>query len=343
LLSFGAWAIVGEFFFQPFTSLPQPSLVSSLTQDGEPLIPATTKILGSANLDAASGLLSGGVNAIPDPAQSSLTEFRAAAELSTEIPVVSLKGVAHKLIVAFFHTSPNGWTLVVAVPTSSVSGASGGFVELGRVVLNFTASGALIYTEPLTANVSWIEGGVSSLEIIFSPITQYAAASYFSSFRVLPSTVGESAANMDFDGDKIDDLVVWRPQSGYWAVLSSLGGFSGGYYLWKQWGLPGDYPLAGDYDGDGLADLAVWRPGDGVWYICPSRKQFDCAQALTPQFGLPGDRPVRGDFDGDGRLDLAVWRKSSGKFYFYSSRDAYVLEREWGLREDIPLTTGISK
>jgi len=126
-----------------------------------------------------------------------------------------------------------------------------------------------------------------------------------------------------------------------WAVLLSSTNYT--QYLWKQWGLPGDYPMPGDYTGDGKTDLVVWRPSNGNWYVCSSDTNYDCTQGTVWQFGLPGDRPISGDFDGDGIFDFAIWRPGTGTFFYRSSRSGQVVSRQWGLPGDIPLNAGVNK
>ena len=151
------------------------------------------------------------------------------------------------------------------------------------------------------------------------------------------STACPHYGHIDFDGDGVNDFAIYRRQFGLWAILKSS--TNNTELIWKQRGLPGDYPMAGDYTGDGKADLVVWRPTNGNWYICNSASNVDCTQGTVQQFGLAGDRPLRGDYDNDGILDLAVWRPSFGFFIFKGSRSGEVVVRQWGLPGDVPLDT----
>jgi hypothetical protein len=190
--------------------------------------------------------------------------------------------------------------------------------------------------------VRWSDGARTTPSVHLSDFTVYDSPSVFTE-DTQDGCILDCPQNggLDFDGDSKDDLVIWRPTTGMWAVRLSSTNYT--QYLWKQWGLPGDYPMAGDYTGDGKADLVVWRPTNGYWYICRSEVNYDCYQPSIVQFGLPGDRPLRGDFDGDGVLDFAVWRPSTGMFYFKSSRTGQVFAEQWGLPGDIPVGNGVSR
>ena len=108
---------------------------------------------------------------------------------------------------------------------------------------------------------------------------------------------------IDFDGDGIDDLVVFRPSSGQWFVLGSQIG-----YRVIQWGAPGDIPVPANFEGTGAANLAVFRPETGTWFI---RNRNGTTRQVS--FGVNGDLPIPADFTGDGRADLALFRPAQNE------------------------------
>ncbi len=122
----------------------------------------------------------------------------------------------------------------------------------------------------------------------------------------------------DFNGDGMDDIVVWHPANGDWQVAVSDGTkFNplGGSWLLNWATGSGWIPLVGDFDGDGKDDIVVWHPENGDWQVAVSD-----ATKFTPVGGSwllnwatgPGWIPLVGDFDGDGKDDIVVWHPENG-------------------------------
>jgi hypothetical protein len=140
---------------------------------------------------------------------------------------------------------------------------------------------------------------------------------------------GSIASALDFDGDRRQDIAIFRPSNNNWFILrSSTGNFFG-----FPFGLSSDILTPGDYDGDGRSDVAVFRPSEGRWYILRSSDN----QVITAQFGLSGDQPVQRDYDGDGKTDLAVARNVSGSkiWYILNSSNNSIRIEQFGLSTDV--------
>lgn len=139
---------------------------------------------------------------------------------------------------------------------------------------------------------------------------------------------------VDFDGDAINDIAIYRTATGYWRIIPSS---PPGTPYEYPWGVSTDLPVPGDYDGDGKTDIAVWRPGDGYWYILRSSDQG--VTQTQWEAGYMNDIPVPGDYDGDGNTDLAVWRPGDGYWYIKRSMDGGVTQTQWGSGglNDIPV------
>jgi hypothetical protein len=156
---------------------------------------------------------------------------------------------------------------------------------------------------------------------------------------------GDVPLTGDVDGDRIDDLIVYRATTGVWHWLTSSSGFtrSGS----TQWGVPslGDRPMLADIDGDRIDDFIVWRPGTGVWQWLKSTTRYDATRAGSVAWGSGsvGDVPLTGDFDGDGRADVAVWRPADSTFYWLNAATLRTGLKQWGVSAagDIPIVTDI--
>ena len=247
---------------------------------------------------------------------------------------------SHRIFISGTQVAENTWQMSASVDGAELSGGQAGMqVELGSVQISYQGDGQREEPVPasdLTVSPVWSNGTRGAVNISFAELTQIAAEGH-STYWTVHNGCGTPCSqnpSLDFDGDGSDDRGIWRPAIGFWAILGSNSTF-----IWKQWGLPGDYPVPGDYDGDGKSDLAVWRPSNGVWYICPSSADFDCNQAGMVQFGLPGDYPITADFNGDGVTDMGIWRESTGQYFRRFSQTEVIIESQWGLSGDIPLGT----
>ena len=299
----------------------------------------------NGNLNSLTPLAS--IMQIPDMSTNpSFADLDVPSHYATSFGVFDSLGVSHTVTIYFYQVSPRIWTVrMVADGADVIGGTPGSPAEIAPDTgLQFTPFGLRVSVgAPDTTLLPVWSGGAAagSIKLIYS-LTQHDAPSSIPSISQ-DGRAGECAlrSDLDFDGDGTEDYAIWRPQFGMWAVLKSSSNNSD--YIWKQWGLPGDFPMAGDYSGDGRADLVVWRPTNGNWYVCRSETMFDCSQPLVQQFGLPGDRPIRADYDGDGILDFAVWRVNTGTTYFKSSSAGVIVSRQWGLPGDIPLNAGMDR
>lgn len=61
---------------------------------------------------------------------------------------------------------------------------------------------------------------------------------------------------MDFNGDNISDIAVYRPSNGTWYIRDGATNYRG-----VQFGISTDKIVPADYDGDGKTDIAVFRDG----------------------------------------------------------------------------------
>lgn len=301
------------------------------------------------NLDSQSPLSAG------EDSGTTFDELKENSEASTTFTVFDSTGRDHTVYLYYFRIGPNYWVAHAYVDGSQLTGGTAGMPAQDdhrtSIYLDFDVNGNLGSASDgryaVNLDFSWSNGAnVGRFRLDLQDITQVENESSVSVSKTDGSTGAcpKYAVN-DFDGDGTDDVAIWRPDSGHWAIRPSATDPRGLY--WIQWGLPGDYPMPGDYTGDGRADLVVWRPSDGTWYVCKSDDEFTCTTPLVKQFGLPGDVPIKGDYDGDGTLDFAVWRPSTGTFYYSSSLYGFgpyaTFSEPWGLQGDIPIQAGTNK
>ena len=108
---------------------------------------------------------------------------------------------------------------------------------------------------------------------------------------------------------------VFRPSNGLlYLKNANTSGFAD---VAINYGLGGDYPVAGDWDGNGTATIGIYR--NGSFYLRNSNT-LGFAD-LVFAFGTPGDQPIAGDWNNDGTDTIGVFRTSTGQFLLRNSND----------------------
>lgn len=114
--------------------------------------------------------------------------------------------------------------------------------------------------------------------------------------------LGDRALLCDWDGDGVDEAVIYR--AGTWHLRD--GTSTGATVRQVAFGTVEDTPLCADLDGDAGDEPVLFRTG--TWTV---RGGFGTADpvAWTARYGVVGgDQPVLGDWDGDGLADLGIHR-----------------------------------
>lgn len=297
----------------------------------------TTQLVFNGNLDARSSTIA----TLPSW-DLTYDQQLSASQAHLTVNIYDALSQPHAISVLFYNLDGvNSWIArAFLMEGSDIGQPAGQPAGLDEIALRFDSNGDSEDAIPPNMSVywQWTNGARAGWMEFSYPVTQHETSTSLTTTQDGTTSGCAQYGNLDFDGDGRDDLAIWRPHFGLWAILKSS--VDNADLIWKQWGLPGDYPMPGDYTGDSIADLVVWRPTDGYWYVCKSDVDFDCTQPQIQQFGLPGDRPLKGDFDGDRILDFAVWRPPTGMFYYKSSRNSQILSRQWGLPGDIPFWSG---
>jgi hypothetical protein len=188
--------------------------------------------------------------------------------VETAVDVYDALGESHTVRLFFIHSStiyPRSWVAAAYIDGEEVGQSSGVPFLVGRSTPSFDSDGQIQSPEMsfIDMYIVWANMvGWQHLSVTFDLLTQFESASVVTSISQ-DGGIGACAqrGSLDFDGDGADDVGIWRPSLGIWAIRKSSTG--GGEVMWVQWGLPGDYPMPGDYTGDKKADLVVWRPSNG--------------------------------------------------------------------------------
>jgi len=194
--------------------------------------------------------------------------------------------------------------------------------------------------------------------------------SRFAAFRLQET---QTKRYLDFNGDSITDLSLFRPSTGQWLYSNSFDNQT----ITAQFGTATDRPIPADFTGDGRTDIAVFRPATGEWFVLRSENgsfysfpfgasgdvpvaddydgdQLADAGVFRPStnewfirkstggmiittFGTAGDKPVPSDFDGDFKTDIAIYRPSSGQWWINKSSDGNTYAFQFGTSTDKPV------
>lgn len=126
---------------------------------------------------------------------------------------------------------------------------------------------------------------------------------------------GWHAAAGDWNGDGLDDLVLWDPASGRFATAyNEEGKFQYPVLLAEDLRAGANrVPCFGDVNGDGLDDIAVWDRPSGSWQVwINDGAEFQDAGIWLLHEPDEASCALLADIDGDGRADLLLFNRASG-------------------------------
>jgi hypothetical protein len=161
------------------------------------------------------------------------------------------------------------------------------------------------------------------------------------------AVVLDRRAALDFNGDRLTDLVVVRKNTdNTLRFLFSTGTTQPHPYSSIQFGLAGNTVANGDYDGDGKSDLTVVETEEGylLWHFLRSAEQQQRRTELIVTYGLEGDQVLPADYDGDKIADLCVVRNMPDGLKLWlpnASGIMAIAPVSWGFTSDTALTADI--
>jgi hypothetical protein len=214
---------------------------------------------------------------------------------------------------------------------SAVSSAGG--YQVWRHTTNDSAGASQIGT---SAQTNYADPSAAGGQIYYywAKATNAGGASAFSaSDSGWRRSVGSSHyADVDIDGDRKADLVIFDPLTGAWRAKLSASGYA---EVSGLFGGPDCTLVPGDYDGDRLTDPGTYTELAGLWQVMLSASGYAVASATL---GGMGYAPTPGDFDGDRKTDLGVYEAVSGKWQVLLSASGYTgAETTFGGAEYLPV------
>jgi hypothetical protein len=201
--------------------------------------------------------------------------------------------------------------------TWNMAGEATGYT-IWRHTANDSAAAAQIGTATQT-NYADTSAAGGTVYYYWVKATNAAATSAFSaSDSGWRRSVGSSHyADVDIDGDRKADLVIFDPLTGAWRAKLSASGYA------EVSGIFGDSActlVPGDYDGDRLTDPGIYQEASGKWQVMLSASGYAVASATL---GGMGYAPTPGDFDGDRKTDPGIYGAADGSWRVLLSASGY--------------------
>jgi flagellar hook protein FlgE len=134
--------------------------------------------------------------AIPPTNPLTFRDLNAAASYSNLVSVYDTLGQSHEVLLSYFRTGVNTWTVQAHVNGSEVGRTADQPVQIGQTTLTFDSSGRIapgsIAQSTLTTNAAWSNGaGASTVAFDLSSFTQFSGGSIVNNVTQNGTGVGQ--------------------------------------------------------------------------------------------------------------------------------------------------------
>jgi flagellar hook protein FlgE len=170
-------------------------------QDSTTLTPIDMKKVAVQIVPTTAGRVNGNLNSAANaatPPTNPLTfrDLNAAASYSNLVSVYDTLGQSHEVLLSYFRTGVNTWTVQAHVNGSEVGRTADQPVQIGQTTLTFDTSGriapASIAQATLTTNAAWSNGaGASTVAFDLSSFTQFSGGSIVNNVTQNGTGVGQ--------------------------------------------------------------------------------------------------------------------------------------------------------
>jgi len=199
------------------------------------------------------------------------------------------------------------------------SGGTGSVAVTTQAGCQWTATRSATWIT-ITAGASGTGSGTIAYSVASNSASGSRQATITAGGQVVQITQAKTARSrqLDFNGDGIDDSVLFDPATGAWEIEVAT---TDGFARWSSgtWA-PGTSVRAADFNADGLSDLLLYAAGTGTWTTLVNKGTPDFT---VRQGGWPANaRVFVVDLNGDSRSDVFTYVPATGAWSKWTTVNA---------------------